>query len=67
MNDAEKWELTRRLRNLQAEVDEKLADGIQEIMDRFVGKALPPPPSETPLDVLKRHNEQMRRRIAQKK
>lgn len=67
MNDKEKWELTEMLRKLQAEVDQQLADGIGEILDRFVGTRLPPPPSDTPLDALKRHNEELRRRSRQKK
>lgn len=44
MDDLEKWELVRMLQKLRAGVNRELGDGIDEILERFVGPVLPPPP-----------------------
>ena len=46
MNDTEKRELTQMLRRLQAEIHRELGECIDEILERFVGPVLPPPPGD---------------------
>lgn len=44
MDDLEKWQLMRMLNALRGEVIRTLGEQIDEILARFVGVQLPPPP-----------------------